>query len=250
MTTLMRKLQNGERLIGCIQIMASADVTEVLSTTGIDMLMIDQEHGVGNLGDLVAQLRALKGCGIPALVRVPTMDEGYVHRLLDAGVTSILFPAMERAEDVRKMVRTCHYPPAGVRGAGGGLRATAYDSDMGYYASAKDEILVGVQIESAKGVEAAAEICAVEGVGLVVIGPRDLSASIGKLGQFGDEKVKALFAEAEKRILATGVPMGSVVYQGLTAQDMFTRGHRVVLAGTDIAWLARSARAAVESVKK
>ena len=240
---LRQKLAAGP-VTGGIQIMASADVTEVLAGVGLGMLMIDHEHGFGGLGDLVAQLRALKGTGVAALVRVPSHDETYAHRLLDAGVESILFPGVESAAAARAAVRACRYPPHGTRGAGGGLRASGYDTDMDYYGRANDKLLIGVQIESKAGVEAAAEIAAVDGIGLIVIGPRDLSASIGKLGQFADPQVMALFAEAEKRVLASGVAMGSVIYPGMDLAGMFARGHRLILAGSDVAWLAKSARAA------
>ncbi|MGE0797914.1 MAG: HpcH/HpaI aldolase/citrate lyase family protein [Lautropia sp.] len=246
MNSLKRKLEAG-RIVGCIQTMTSADVTEVLAGTGIDMLMIDHEHGFGGLGDVVAQLRALKGTDVPALVRVPSHDPAYVHRLQDAGVASILFPGVERAEDAHALVRACRYPPAGVRGAGGGLRATDYDREPGYFARADADTLVAVQIETARGVAAAADICAVDGIGLVVIGPRDLSGSIGKLGRFDDAAVQALFAEAERRVLASGVPMGSTIYPGLTIAEMFARGHRLILAGTDVAFLSKSARDAARA---
>jgi 4-hydroxy-2-oxoheptanedioate aldolase len=247
MKTLKQRLKAGERVVGCIQMMPSADVTEVLSGTGLDFLMIDHEHGLGGLTDVVASLRALKGTTVSALVRVPSTDEAYVHRLLDAGVVNILFPAVESAEVARRLVQACRYPPAGGRGAGGGLRATQYDRDMGYYARANDEVLVAVQIESARGVAAAAEIASVEGIDLIVLGPRDLSASVGKLGRFDDAEVKDLFAQAEERVRAAGVTLGSVIYPGLDIPAMFARGHQLILAGTDIGWLARAARAAVES---
>ena len=109
------------------------------------------------------------------------------------------------------------------------------------------DMLVAVQIESARGVEAAREICAVEGIGLIVLGPRDLSASIGKLGRFDDPQVQALFAQAEERVLASSVPCGSTIYPGQTAAQMFARGHRLLLAGTDVGFLTKSARAVVEA---
>jgi 4-hydroxy-2-oxoheptanedioate aldolase len=248
MNVFKQQLMLRQRLLGCIQIMPSADVTELLAGTGLDMLMIDHEHGFGGLSDVVAQMRALKGTDVAALVRVPSNDEAYVRRLLDAGVTNLLFPAVENAEVARALVQACRYPPAGTRGAGGGLRATGYDRDMGYYERANADVLVAVQIESVAGVAHAEEIASVEGVDLIVIGPRDLSASIGKLGRFDDVEVQALFAEAERRVGAVAaVAMGSVIYPGQTIAEMFERGHQLVLAGTDVGWLARAARAAVEA---
>ena len=248
MNALRQKLAAGQ-VIGCIQTLPSADITEVLAGTGIDMLMLDHEHGFGGLADVVAQLRALKGSGVSVLVRVPSHDLAYVHRLQDAGVSAILFPNVETAEQALGLVQACRYPPAGTRGAGGGLRATGYDSDMAYYGQANADMLIAVQIESAAAVDAAPAICAVEGIDLVVLGPRDLSASIGKLGQFEHPDVRALFARAEERVLASGVPCGSTIYPGQTAAQMFARGHRLLLAATDVGLLTRSARALAEAAR-
>lgn len=249
MNSLREKLRAG-RVVGCIQVIPSADVTEVLAASGIDMLMLDQEHGTSSVQDVVAQLRALQSSSVAALVRVPSFDPARVNRLQDAGVDSILFPAVESADEARAMVQACRYQPEGSRGAGGGLRATRYDTDMGYYARANADMLIGVQIESARGVEAAAEICAVDGVDLVVIGPRDLSASIGKLGRFDDAEVMALFAEAERAVAASKVAMGTVVYPGRTTAEMFARGHQLILAGSDVSYLVRSARAAAQAPRQ
>lgn len=249
MNALKQKLASRDHVIGCIQITASADVTEVLAGAGFDFLMIDQEHGFGGLNDLVGQLRALKGTATSALVRVPSEDATYVHRALDAGVLSILFPAVETAAAAQAAVRACRYPPRGERGAGGGLRATDYDRDFGYYEKAADDTLIGIQIESALGVEAIDSIAAVEGIDLIVIGPRDLSASIGKLNRFEDDEVQALFARAERAIRATGVSMGSVIYPGTSARQMLERGHQLLLTGTDIAYLRRSAKDALDAAR-
>lgn len=246
MNALRSKLAEG-RLLGVIQSMPAAEVTEVLSAAGLDMLMLDLEHGLSSLGDLLNQLRALQGTGVPALVRVPRADTAFVNRLQDAGVDSLLFPAVQSAEEARELVRACRYPPDGTRGAGGGLRASRYDRDPDYYASASSRTLIGVQIESARGVEEAARICAVEGLDLVVIGPRDLSASVGKLGQFDDPEVLALYEQAERTIAASAVAMGSTVYPGRTAAQMFARGHRLLLVATDVGLLGRAARSWVET---
>lgn len=246
MNALRSRLAAG-RLLGVIQCMPSAEVSEVLAAAGVDALMLDLEHGLAGMGELLDQLRALQGTGVPALVRVPRADPAFVNRLQDAGVESLLFPAVHSADEARALVRACCYPPAGTRGAGGGLRASRYDHDTEYYASAQARTLIGVQIESAAGVEAAAQICGVDGVELVVIGPRDLSASVGKLGRFDDPEVLALYEQAEQAILASGVAMGSTVYPGRTVAQMFSRGHRLLLAGSDVGLLGRSVRALVDS---
>jgi 4-hydroxy-2-oxoheptanedioate aldolase len=249
MNALKRALREGRRTVGCIQLIPSADVTEILGGAGFDVLMLDHEHGPAGLRDTVAQLRALKGTGTAAMVRVPSHEASYVHRLLDAGVDGLVFPNVESADDARAVVALTRYPPRGTRGAGGGLRATGYDRDVGYYDRADDDLLVVVQIESIRGVHAIPGITAVEGVDLVLIGPRDLSASLGKLNRFDDPEVLAAFELAERLLAASPVPHATVVYVGMTARQMFERGHALVLVSTDVAFLVRSARAALEGAR-
>lgn len=242
MNELKRRLSAGV-VVGAIQVLPCAGVTEVLAAAGLDMLMLDLEHGQAGMTELLHQLRALQGTGVPALVRVPGRDMVLANRLQDAGVDSLLFPAVESAEEARNLLRACRYPPAGTRGAGGGLRATRYDRDLDYYASANERTLVAVQIETARGVEAARDICQVEGIDLVVIGPRDLSASIGKLGRFEDPEVRSLVEQAERAVRDAGVAMGSTIYPGRTAAETIARGHRLLLAGSDVGLLGRAASA-------
>lgn len=249
MNPLKRLLRGGGRALGCIQTMASADVTEVLAGMGFDVLMLDHEHGRSGLEDTVAQLRAMRGSPTAAIVRVPAFDPAYVHRLLDAGVDGLVFPDVRDAAQAQAIVDACRYPPRGSRGAGGGLRATDYDRDFGYYERADDDLLIAVQVESIETVRELPRITAVDGVDLLMIGPRDLSASLGRLNRFDDPVVREAFAEVEAAIVAGPVPMASTVYPGLTPAQMFARGHRLLMLGTDVGLLSRGARAAIEAAR-
>ncbi len=248
MNALRARLRDG-RLVGVIQSMPSAEVTEVLAAAGFDLVMMDLEHGSAGLREVLHQLRALQGTGVPALVRVPSKDPSFANRLQDAGVDNLLFPAVESAAEAQAIVRACRYPPLGTRGAGGGLRASRYDHDPDYYARAAERTLVAVQIETALGVACASAICTVEGIDLVVIGPRDLSASIGKLGRFDDPQVMRLYEQAEYAIGSSGVPMASTLYPGRTVAQMFARGHGLLLAATDVGLLGRAAREVVGTAR-
>ena len=177
------------------------------------------------------------------MIRVPSNDAVYFQRVLDAGFDCVLCPAVENREAAEAVVRACRYPPGGTRGAGGGLRAADYGRDNAYYERSAADLLIAIQIESAEGVAQLADIASVEGVDLVVIGPRDLSASIGKLNSFADPEVQALFAEAEKRVLASGKLMGSVIYPGLSLADMYDRGHTFIIGGSDVGFLVQGAQA-------
>ena len=135
------------------------------------------------------------------------------------------------------MVAACRYPPHGIRGAAGGTRAAAYGFDMGYYDRAAEDLIIIVQIENPQAVENAAAIAAVEGVDVVFIGPRDLSASIGKLNKFDDPELKQLLAKAEQAVNKSGKALGCVANTGTLARQMFERGYDFLISGSDLAHL-------------
>jgi 4-hydroxy-2-oxoheptanedioate aldolase len=241
---LKRKLLDRERVLGCFLLTGSSDNAEVLAHAGFDFLLIDHEHGSGGRGDAVAQMRAMKGTPTTSMLRIPSLDPGYIKRVLDAGVQCILCPMVENASTANAMVEECWFPPHGTRGAGGSTRASVYGYDVDSANRVRDELLIAVQIESVMGVERIDEIAAVAGIDLLIIGPRDLSASIGKLGRFEDPEVQTLVAEAEAAILGSGKRLGSVLYPGRTPAQMFERGYDLLIAGSDIGFLIEGARRA------
>jgi 4-hydroxy-2-oxoheptanedioate aldolase len=244
---LKRKLLNRERVLGCFLLTGSPDNAEVLAHAGFDFLLIDHEHGSGSRDDAVAQMRAMKGTPTTSMLRVPSIDPGYIKRVLDAGVQCVLCPMIENASTARAVVDACWFPPRGARGAGGATRASVYGYDAEAPNRVQDELLIAVQIESLIGIDRIEEIAAVDGIDLLLLGPRDLSASIGKLGRFEDPEVLAIVAKAEAAILASGKRLGSVIYPGQTPAQMFERGYDLLIAGSDIGFLVEGARRAVLS---
>jgi 4-hydroxy-2-oxoheptanedioate aldolase len=242
---LKRKLLNGEHVLGCFLLTGSSDNAEVLAHAGFDFLLIDHEHGSGSRIEAVAQMRAMKGTSATSMLRIPSLDPGYIKRVLDAGVQCILCPMIESASTAKAVVEACWFPPHGTRGAGGGTRASAYGYDADSVNRVQDELLIAVQIESVTGVEQIEEIAAVAGIDLLLLGPRDLSASIGKLGRFEDPEVHAIVAKAEAAILGSGKRLGSVIYPGQTPAEMFERGYDLLIAGSDIGFLVEGARRAI-----
>jgi 4-hydroxy-2-oxoheptanedioate aldolase len=242
---LKRKLLNRERVLGCFLLTGSSDNAEVLAHAGFDFLFIDHEHGSGSRGDAIAQMRAMKGTPTASMLRIPSLDPGYIKRVLDAGVQCILCPMIESASAAKAVVEACWFPPYGARGAGGATRASAYGYDADFANRVQDELLIAVQIESVNGIEQIEEIAAVAGIDLLFLGPRDLSASIGKLGRFEDPEVLAIVARAEAAILRSGKRLGSVVYPGRTPAQMFERGYDLLIGGSDIGFLVEGARRAI-----
>jgi len=239
---LKRKMMAGKTCLGAWVLTTSPDVAEIMGYAGLDFLLIDHEHGQGSIGDAIGQLRALKGGDCTGIMRVPTNDPIYIKRALDAGVAGIMVPNIANANEARLVVAACRYPPHGMRGAFGGMRAMNYGFNSGYYAAAADDLLVIVQVENAAAIDEIDTIAAVDGIDMIFIGPRDLSASLGKLNQFDDPAVRAEIERAEKAILRSGKLLGSTAANGKIAREMAARGHRFIIPGSDVTLLGLGIR--------
>ena len=213
-------------------------VVEILSLTGFDFIVLDQEHGLGDPSSLPAQLHAMSATPTVGVVRVPWNDHVYLKRVLDAGAEAVLIPSINTAEEARAAVAACLYPMRGRRGtAASSVRASSYGMAPDYVATCAENLMIACQIESAQAVENIDEILAVDGIDMLLIGPTDLSATVGQMGNIRHPEVARLIAHAEARIKAAGRPMGTVPHPGCTWKDMFARGYQFVNAGSDIARL-------------
>jgi 4-hydroxy-2-oxoheptanedioate aldolase len=227
----------------------SADMAEILGYAGMDFLLLDHEHGQGSIDDAIGQLRAIKGSDCVGVLRVPSNDHIYIKRALDAGVGGIMVPNVNNADEARRAVDACRYAPTGVRGAFGGMRAMKYGFDPGYYDTSFEDLLVVVQVESAKAIDTIPEIAAVEGVDVIFIGPRDLSATLGKLNQFDDPLVRGHIDRAAAAIQASGKLLGSTAASGKAAKEMAARGYRFIIPGSDVTLLGLGVRTTLTDAK-
>lgn len=247
---LKRRLAAGDALFGAWVETGSATNVEILAHQGFDFLILDLEHGLGELRDAVDMLRAAEG-GTPCIVRVPWNDPIILKRLLDAGANSLMIPSVETAEEARAAVAACRYPPQGRRGYAAPLvRASTFGKAADYITRANEELLIVIQLESADAVRRAAEICAVEGVDVPFLGVNDMAGSIGMLEQLDRPEVRALVGEAEKAMLASGKPMGTVPSAGADWQSLIHAGYRLVPVASDVGLMRDAALAVVrEQVK-
>jgi 4-hydroxy-2-oxoheptanedioate aldolase len=243
---LKQRLVRGERLFGAWIETGSATVVEILGQQGFDYLLIDLEHGLGDLQDLVDMLRAATAVGAPSIVRVPWNDPVMLKRVLDAGASSIMVPSVENAAEAQAAVRACRYPPQGTRGyASPVVRASGYGAVPDYMSRANDNLLLILQIESAAAARQAGAIAAVEGVDVVFIGVNDMAGSIGRLEQLDHPDVRALVAEAEAALRGSGKWMGTVPSAGATWKELFEAGYHIVPVASDVPLLRDNARAIV-----
>jgi 4-hydroxy-2-oxoheptanedioate aldolase len=235
-----RQLTNERALIGMWVASGSATLAEVCAGSGLDWLLIDSEHAPNDLVSILPQLQAVAAYPITPVVRPPTGDPVLIKQLLDAGVEVLLIPMVESAEQARAMVAATRYPPAGIRGVGATLaRASRWGRVEGYVANADRDISLLVQVESRAGLDAIEDICGVEGVDGVFVGPADLAASLGHLGRPDHEEVVAAVEAAIKAIVASGKAAGVNAFAQELAQRYMSLGARFVLVGADLTLVAR-----------
>jgi 4-hydroxy-2-oxoheptanedioate aldolase len=235
-----RRLAGDRAQIGMWVASASAYCAEICAGSGLDWLLIDGEHSPNDLRTVLAQLQAIDGYPIHPVVRPPNGDPVLLKQLLDIGVASLLIPMVEGAEQAESLVGAVRYPPRGMRGVGSSLaRAARWGRDRGYLAAADDGITLLVQVESRQGLEQLDAIVAVDGVDGVFIGPADLAASLGHLGQPEHPEVVAAVEGAITSITRSGKAAGVNAFAEPMARRYLEAGCRFVLVGADVTMLAR-----------
>ena len=234
---LKKMLNAGEKALGCWTSMDNPTTTEILALAGFDFLLIDHEHGYGDV-------KGLSASNCTSLLRVPRADEAYVKKALDAGTECLMFPTVTTAQEAKDIVEMCRYSPLGKRGmAPGMIRATNYGMDAANYVqTAAENTFIICQIETPDAVENIAEIGAVDGVDMLFIGPNDLSCSIGKFAQYEDPEFVALIEKAKTAIEGTGKLMGTIPYGKKGWQEIFDSGYNLTTAGTEVALLREAAQ--------
>ena len=242
-------LGGGARLAGLWSQLASPTVVEILAHAGADWLLVDMEHGPSDYADVLHQLMAANGAPTPVLVRAPGHDPVLLKRLLDLGCESLLIPMVDSREEAERLAAAVRYPPLGFRGLAGSVRAAAYGRDVDYARQAAAQTCLMVQIESPRAVDAAAEIAAVDGVDALFVGPGDLSAGMGHLGDPRHPEVAAAIARVLAAGAAAGKPVGIFALDADDALRRFDEGFRFVSVATDSHLVRVGAEAALARVR-
>lgn len=238
---LRNHLKQGELVLGTILSLNSPDVAEILSGIGFDWLFIDAEHSTLDPHHLGAIFQAT-GDTIPCVVRIPALDEIVVKKTLDAGAAGLLVPQVHNAEQAKQLVKWGRYYPAGSRGLGFG-RAQGYGLKVGeYLETANESILLSVQAESAEAVKNIESIVRVDGLDAVLVGPYDLSASMGLPGQIEHPDVKAAIQHVADICKGAGMPVGIFGMTAEAVQPYIEQGFRFIVAGVDTVMLGNAAR--------
>lgn len=246
-----RALAVHRRQLGAFLALADSHSTELMAAAGFDWLLIDWEHAPNDLRLVLAQLQALAGYPVAPVLRLPDHDAARIKQVLDLGVQSLLAPMVDSAEQARALVAAMHYPPRGIRGVGAGMaRAARWGAVTDYYAKAPGELCLAVQIETRAGLDALDAIAAVEGVDGVFLGPADLAAALGHLGQPTHPAVRAAIEAALPRIRAAGKAAGVYCADAQIAADYAALGASFFLIAADAILLRTAAVAAISRFKQ
>lgn len=226
-------IQSGHKQIGLWSHLCNNISTEILAGCGYDWLLLDMEHSPNEVPTILAQLQAMSGGTATPIVRPPWNDMVTLKRLLDIGVQTVLIPYVQTEDEARGAVAFTRYPPGGVRGFAGAPRAAGYGRIKDYGKRCSDEICVLVQVETVQGLENLEAIANVDGIDGVFIGPGDLAAALGHLGNPKHPEVLAAVEDAIARIQACGKPAGILTGDEELARRYIALGCLFVAVGAD-----------------
>jgi 4-hydroxy-2-oxoheptanedioate aldolase len=243
-------LANGRPLIGIWSMLNSVDATEALGWSGYDWLLIDGEHAPVTLQDAIAHSRAIAATPTVPIMRLVWNDPQLLKQHLDGGITTIMLPYVQSAEEAARAVQAVSYPPRGTRGVAAMHRGSRYARINDYVTKANAEIFLIVQIETVSAMERCEEIASVEGVDAVFFGPGDLAASMGFPGQAGHPDVTAAIEEGFRRCRPTGKAVGVLAPNDEIAERHIRSGFDFVSVANDCALLFRNADAAAARFRR
>ncbi|MEX2126727.1 MAG: HpcH/HpaI aldolase/citrate lyase family protein [Xanthobacteraceae bacterium] len=242
-------IRAGKRQIGLWGSIPSHYTAEVIAGAGFDWFLIDTEHTPADIENVLRQLQAVAAYPTTPIVRVPWNDMVTIKRYLDLGVQTILIPQVTTVAEARNAVAYARYPAAGLRGAAGSTRATRYGRIKNYFTKADEEICVLVQLESGEALKNLEAIAALDGIDGIFIGPADLHASLGYLGELSHEQVMPVIDDAITRIVKVGKAAGILTASEDHARRWLKLGALFVAVGSDVGLLARSADALAAKFK-
>lgn len=248
---LKQKLKNKDLTVGSWITLGNTSIAEILANAGYDWLVVDLEHTTISLEQAGELIRTIELAGVSPLVRLTNNDENQIKRVMDAGAHGIVVPMVKSADDAKYAVAATRYPPLGNRGVGL-ARAQGYGTSFREYLSWQSDIdegpVVVVQIEHINAVENLTEILRVEGVDAFIIGPYDLSCSMGIPGEFDNPQ----FTDVMKNIIETGDKLGAVSGIHVVEPDIeklnnaINEGYKFIAYSADIRMLDVTARAGID----
>jgi 2-keto-3-deoxy-L-rhamnonate aldolase RhmA len=247
-TNLRQRLLANETLVGTLISIPSPEIVELLSMVGFDWLFLDAEHGAFGPNEIISLLQAASDT--PCLVRIPGADPAWIKKVLDAGATGIIVPQVESKQQAQAVVQAAKYPPQGRRGVGLG-RAHKYGIEFSeYLSSANDNTIIVLQAESQKAVDNIDEIAAVDGLDAVLIGPYDLSASLGHTGDIQHSIVQTAIKEIANACQKQNTKLGIFGISAENVSPYKALGFSLLTVGVDTLFIEKEARNALQAIQR
>jgi len=249
---IKKKIEAQEPVIGTVISLNDCNVSELLGLVGFDFTWIDSEHGPIDKKEIQLHIMAANAANAAAFVRVPWNDPVLVKPILEMGPDGIIFPYIRSAEEAKEAIKACTYPPKGVRGYGPrrAIRYGMIDSAK-YIEETESSFWKIIQIEHVDAVNNLEDILAVDGVDAIMVGPMDLSGSVGFIGQLDHKEVKKVMdqigGKASKFNKPFGVCMG---YEPKAIKEWLSRGVNWIAVGCDFGFMVEASKKACEGTKK
>lgn len=234
---LREKLARGQRVIGCLSNLASPVAAELAGLAGYDFVLIDGEHGPGSHGEHRAMVQAVAATPASSAFRVAGNQSVELKRAADLGVHCLVVPEVQSAAEAAEAVAATFYPPKGRRSFGAPLlRASAYGSQTQAYVDdmAEGGVVMAMLVETAEGAKNAAAIATVDGADVIFVGPHDIAATLGLLGQVDHPRVQEAIAGIEAAAIDAGKILGGLPYGSVGVGELCRRGYRFIVAATDV----------------
>lgn len=231
--TFRRRLLDGEPLVGIITNLDSVDLIEIIGLSGYDYVLLDAEHAAFSDGRLLSMIRAARSVNLPTVVRTRDGHPKSILRACDLGADGIMVPQIDSAADARRVVEAMRYPPDGNRG----LHPATPGSLWGTYGldehieTQQTGICSLIQIETPQAIEHIDEIAQVTGVDALIVGPSDLSQSMGFSGQPSHPEVEAATEAVFRSARGAGIRAGSVASSPERARYLVERGANFIISG-------------------
>jgi 2-keto-3-deoxy-L-rhamnonate aldolase RhmA len=250
--SLKSKLRNRQLTIGSWITLGHSSVAEIMAKAGFDWLTVDMEHSAITLHEAQQLVQVIELSGCVPLVRVGANDANLIKRVMDTGAHGVIVPMVNTKEDAEQAVGAVKYPPQGFRGVGL-ARAQSYGTNFeGYQKWNETESVAIVQIEHIKAVENLEAILSVEGVDAFIVGPYDISTSLGVPGQFDHPKMTSVLSKVLDIAERLKAVAGYHVVPPDTKQvlEKVKEGYRFLAYSTDFLFLGDSCRAGLEAVRR
>lgn len=237
-----RALRDNRTIYGTWLMSAAPSTAEALGSAGFDFLVIDMEHVPVDTPHMIELLRTMAGTPATPVVRLPWNDMVMIKRALDGGAQSLMMPFVQDADEARRAVAFTRYPPDGIRGVAAMHRASRFGTVPNYLANAGNEICVIVQIETLAALERLPEIAAVPGIDSIFIGPGDLAASMGLIGDIANPRVQDKLREGAQMCRKLGKPVGIVGPNPEMVGKFLEYGYTWVAIGSDMSFMVGRAQ--------